>query len=99
MTDTDALDHVAQIDQVIVVTEAALAKVLEIRNEEDDRQRSRRWTMASRQACLQRRKKELIKSICNSSILSIVIIVISLNGNSDIKVLLHLKRRLKLLIS
>lgn len=36
MTDTDALDHVAQIDQVIVVTEAALAKVLEIRNEEDD---------------------------------------------------------------
>jgi len=36
MTDTDALDHVTQIDQVIVVTEAALAKVLEIRNEEDD---------------------------------------------------------------
>jgi Fe/S biogenesis protein NfuA len=36
MTDTDALDHVAQIDQVIVVTEAALAKVLEVRNEEDD---------------------------------------------------------------
>jgi Fe/S biogenesis protein NfuA len=27
---------VAQIDQVIVVTEAALAKVLEVRNEEDD---------------------------------------------------------------
>ena len=36
MTDTDALDQVAQIDQVIMVTEAALAKVLEVRNEEDD---------------------------------------------------------------